>query len=62
MIVKAKNIKGFYQIDNTILQFDPIKDVLKLQFNHMIMQKENLSRLTTEAKPVPIIFPICLKI
>lgn len=48
MIVKAKNIKGFYQIDNTILQFDPIKDVLKLQFNHMIMQKENLSRLTTE--------------
>ena len=44
-IVTGANINGFYQLDNTVLKFDLIKDIEKIQLNHLIMQKENLTRL-----------------
>lgn len=37
--------QGFYQLDNTTLKFDVIKDIEKIQLNHMLMQKENFTRL-----------------
>lgn len=37
--------QGFYQLDNTALKFDVIKDIEKIQLNHILMQKENFTRI-----------------
>lgn len=41
-------MEGFYRLNNTVLTFDPIKDIDKIIFNQYIMRKENMQRMKCE--------------
>ena len=42
---------NFKMLNSKVLQFDDIKDINKIRFNHYIMRKENKNRLTKELPP-----------
>lgn len=41
-------MQNFYQTNNEILKFDPLKDINKIIFNHYICRKENLERINNK--------------